>query len=52
MAVEGVAQTCGLHEWISGGLTCGGERGAFAHFSTRVMELGWPEDALGRRFRA
>ncbi len=39
LAGEYIAQTCTFTEWISGDLTCGGERGAFANFSTLVMEL-------------
>jgi hypothetical protein len=37
--VEYIAQTCTFEEWIGGDLTCGGTRGAFANFATRVMEL-------------
>jgi hypothetical protein len=37
-AVEYIAQTCSFAEWI-GDLSCGGTRGAFANFATRVMEL-------------
>ena len=39
LAGEYIAQTCTFTEWIGGDLTCGGERGAFANFSTLVMEL-------------
>ena len=38
-AVEYIAQTCTFGEWIGGDLTCGGTRGPFANFATRVMEL-------------
>ena len=38
-AVEYIAQTCTFEEWIGGDLTCGGTRGGFANFATRVMEL-------------
>jgi len=37
--VEYIAQTCSFSAWIGGDLTCGGTRGAFANFATRVMEL-------------
>ncbi len=36
--VEYIAQACTFAEWISN-LTCGGTRGTFANFATRVMEL-------------
>lgn len=38
-ATEYIAQTCTFEEWIGGDLTCGGTRGAFANFATRVMEM-------------
>lgn len=38
-AVEYIAQTCTFEDWIGGDLTCGGTRGAFANFATRVIEL-------------
>ena len=37
--VEYIAQTCTFDEWIGGDLTCGGTRGPFANFATRIMEL-------------
>ena len=37
--VEYIAQTCTFGEWIGGDLSCGGTRGPFANFATRIMEL-------------
>ena len=39
LATEYIGQTCTFQAWIGGDLTCGGTRGAFANFGTRVMEL-------------